>query len=966
MKSMNVRRVGSLVAGTAMLGAALSAPVMAGMDSTGITKGFFYDANFNPIVQIVVGEKGMASDAVAAGNIAATIGNLAYMTKTVSGGGPSYTPEGQVVITTAAKGAIGDYVQDTDITEPTTDFYDADLGLYFQDSKTYEKGDFSSYTLSCDKQTKTEAGLLMEGSYTNIHCLFCHNLCLEALENPSHDMKEKIMVNSSRIFYYEDGINDDDSESLKMAIKKGAVSYQVETDYIPMKRISKDPDTTRCVGDDCYIDFEYRGKMILFGEEYYVKDVDGADKIYLAKAKVLDDVTSEGFTAEYKGYKFKVDHLIYAAEYTVAGILLDVQKPDGTIVQVQISKMANGVVDNMEISGVYAEEAAALQSASIIVYDLSSQVLLQDGEDLEIGGQVKTDWEVQFATVNYCKDDEDASDGTANDCAISEYDDQDENMEDSLLKSITVTYNHDLDGDEALEKDESLNFPNNFRITFKGYLTNKFKEADVTGKDKGNVKIERGDENYQVFMTLTGEDDNAYTKVRLDNGPFKKNAFFMLNGAIIKFDSYEKKDNGDGTTDDTYDVTLDPQIRGNRNKIKDLQRYCDDKDKGDPNGDTYTGLNCEDIDDIELRQLALTQALKTDAIGQATVDSGDYDKDKQRTISAERLFVKKNAINLGGGKYLDLVFDKGDNSIFFTTNMDYNAATGTFTDPYLYINADMVGEFDDFQVDGYNLGFKVVNEADLTADPNFVSYDATKDMNGDGDDDDTLFVFEVADGNVVIDISDRMYDKDVDTDYRTGIYLDTDGDVLLDTTELSINEDQDTMLIVPEGGDKFTLDWGTDNRLDSVELAHPQEKVDSTYFIGTVEEQTTAESVITKADEGKEVSAGCCTFTVSKFDVTVGEATGGSTTSAVVNPIVGNMVVPEVAADTTKGLILVGGPAVNAMTEPIVTRDEISAAPDKFIVKKSGNMIVVAGWTADDTVAAGNALINWLKANVHA
>lgn len=367
MKSMNIRRVGSLVAGTAMLGAALSAPVIAGMDSTGITKGFFYDANFNPIVQIVVGEKGMATDAVAAGNIAATVGNLAYMTKTVTGSGPSYTPEGQVVITTAAKGAIGDYVQDTDITEPTADFYDADKGLYFQGDKTYEKGDFTSYTLSCDKSTRTEAGLLMEGSYTNIHCLFCHNLCLEALENPAHDMKEKIMINSSKIFYYEDGINDDSSEALKMAVKKGAVSYQVETDYIPMKRISKDPDTTSCVGDDCYIDFEYRGKMLLFGEEYYVKDIDGNDKIYLAKAKVLDDVTSEGFTAEYQGYKFKVDHLIYAAEYTVAGILLDVQKPDGTIVQVQISKMANGVVDNMELSGVYAEEAAALQTASIIV-----------------------------------------------------------------------------------------------------------------------------------------------------------------------------------------------------------------------------------------------------------------------------------------------------------------------------------------------------------------------------------------------------------------------------------------------------------------------------------------------------------------------------------------------------------------------------------------------------------------------
>ena len=968
MKSINIRRVGSLVAGTAMLGAALSAPVIAGLDSTGITKGFFYDASYNPIVQIVVGEKGMATDAVAAGNIAATVGNLAYMTKTVTGTGPSYTPQGQVVITTAARGAIGDYVQDTNIEEPTTDFYDADKGLYFQGDKTYEKGDFTSYTLSCDKQTRTEAGLLMEGDYTNIHCLFCHNLCLEALENPSHTMKEKITVNSSKIFYYEDGINDDKSEALKMAIKRGAVSYQLETDYIPMKRISKDPDASNCVGEDCYIDFEYRGKMLLFGEEYYVKDIEGNDKIYLAKAKVLDDVTSEGFTSEYNGYKFKVDHLIYAAEYTVAGILLDVQKPDGTIVQVQISKMANGVVDNLELSGVYAEEAAALQTASIIVYDLSSQVLLQDGEDLEIGGQVKTNWEVQFATVDGCRgSDNDATDGTANDCDKSEYDDM-TIQDDSLLKSVTVTYNHDLDGDEALEQDESLNFPNNFRLTFKGYETSKFKASDITGQDQGGIVLEHGDENYQAVITLTGSDDQTYSKVRLDEGPFKKNAYFMMNGVVYQYNDYEKKDNSEGTTDNTVDVTLDPQIRGNREKIKDLQRYCDDKDKGDPAGLTYTGQNCGDLSDIKLRELALYQALKTDAIGQVTVTSSDYDKDNELSISPDNLFVKKQAISLGGGKYLDLVFDDSDNSIFFSTDIDY---TGTnFADSLLYINQDMVGTFDDFQVNGYNLKFSVVNEADLTSDPNGVAYDATKDINLDGNDDDTLFVSQVADGNVVVDMSDRMYNKDVDTDYRTDMYLDTHNsatDPVITADDIEINEDIDTMLIVPQGGDKFTVDFGSDNRIDGVTLAHPQEKVSSTYFIGTVEEATTSESTITKADEGKDVTAGCCTFTISKFDVNVGNQTSGSTTTAVVNPVVGNMVVPEVGADTTKNLILVGGPAVNAMTESAgVSADDISAAPDKFVVKKSGNMVVVAGWTADDTVAAGNALINWLTANVHA
>ena len=81
MKSMYVRQAGVVATGAVMLGAALAGAVSAGLDDTGLTKSFFYDANYNPIVQVVVGEKGMATDAVAAGNIAATVGNLAYSSK---------------------------------------------------------------------------------------------------------------------------------------------------------------------------------------------------------------------------------------------------------------------------------------------------------------------------------------------------------------------------------------------------------------------------------------------------------------------------------------------------------------------------------------------------------------------------------------------------------------------------------------------------------------------------------------------------------------------------------------------------------------------------------------------------------------------------------------------------------------------------------------------------------------------
>ncbi|HIE33582.1 MAG TPA: S-layer protein, partial [Candidatus Altiarchaeales archaeon] len=194
MKSMDIKRVGTVAVGALMLGAAVAGPVTASIDMTGVDKGFFYDNNFNPIVQIVVGEKGMATDAVAAGNIAAVIGNLAYTstTKTVS---PDFTPEGQVIISTSAVSATGDYIQDTDASL-SDDFYDKGDGLYFDGvpTKTYEKGDFTQYALACDQQERSEAALLMEGTYNNIHCLFCLTLCIEQLKNPAHEMKEKITI----------------------------------------------------------------------------------------------------------------------------------------------------------------------------------------------------------------------------------------------------------------------------------------------------------------------------------------------------------------------------------------------------------------------------------------------------------------------------------------------------------------------------------------------------------------------------------------------------------------------------------------------------------------------------------------------------------------------------------------------------------------------------------------------------
>ncbi len=75
VRSLNVKKVAASAAGLALVGAALAGAVQ--VDSSGLSS-FPFFTNGEPNVKVVVGSGAAASDAVAAGNIAAMLGNLAY------------------------------------------------------------------------------------------------------------------------------------------------------------------------------------------------------------------------------------------------------------------------------------------------------------------------------------------------------------------------------------------------------------------------------------------------------------------------------------------------------------------------------------------------------------------------------------------------------------------------------------------------------------------------------------------------------------------------------------------------------------------------------------------------------------------------------------------------------------------------------------------------------------------------
>ena len=81
MKSVNVKKIATMAAGAALLGAALATAVS--VDTAGLGN-YQFLSNGSPAVKIIVGANAGASDGVAAANIAAMIGNMAYRAQDVT------------------------------------------------------------------------------------------------------------------------------------------------------------------------------------------------------------------------------------------------------------------------------------------------------------------------------------------------------------------------------------------------------------------------------------------------------------------------------------------------------------------------------------------------------------------------------------------------------------------------------------------------------------------------------------------------------------------------------------------------------------------------------------------------------------------------------------------------------------------------------------------------------------------
>jgi hypothetical protein len=151
VKSIDAKKIAAVTAGVALLGASLlaAAPIMYGNTE-------IINAQGKPVVKVVVGANAKASDGVAAANIAAVIGSLAYKSQTVTA-----QLQGSPTCSVGAAGAggactVSDKKVALEITTPGTSIVAGAYGF-----RTYMYG-------FLDDNTSTEDNQLADGSAKKI------------------------------------------------------------------------------------------------------------------------------------------------------------------------------------------------------------------------------------------------------------------------------------------------------------------------------------------------------------------------------------------------------------------------------------------------------------------------------------------------------------------------------------------------------------------------------------------------------------------------------------------------------------------------------------------------------------------------------------------------------------------------------------------------------------------------------
>jgi len=233
-----------------------------------------------------------------------------------------------------------------------------------------------------------EVNNLLEGEYENSQCFLCYDICKDTVTDLTHEMYENITLDKrGKVSSKNTLVQKDVNEALK---NNYVIKYSVYTDYLTPTFLKDNEGNL--------IDSRYRGKMMFLGEEYRVMDWDdngGILKIAKGEKIVVNNKEFNDFTTKNGTYNVRIHRAIFSAD-TVAGIIIDVKKPDETQIQAVGQRSLNAIIGNIEIYVSNVATAGNFTQADIVVYDLSTKIILKDGKWFSD----KKEWYVEMEDVD--------------------------------------------------------------------------------------------------------------------------------------------------------------------------------------------------------------------------------------------------------------------------------------------------------------------------------------------------------------------------------------------------------------------------------------------------------------------------------------------------------------------------------------------------------------------------------------
>lgn len=995
MNGLKVRKLAAVVAGGALLGAAM-APMVSAINSSE-AKSVVYNADMSPVVNVVVGKNAAVSDGVWAGNIARKIVEKAVKEMTYTGGaGGSGTA---VVSDLSAVLALGGTVT---VTGGKT-FDTANLNSASGNAAVEYGQSLSEDPLSFLKDESIS--YKYNGSSTSI------------------DVRETIGVDLDAKFD-----TDEDVRDLVTAIGANDVNYVLNLGGgIPTN------DTDDVVGDFSD-DSDDNIRIPFFGKTFLVQTVDQTDSNAVTELRLIEDkakqtfVAGESFTMAGKGaytgqtLTVTVVSIVatsgagsYQAKFNLtdeAGNVIDTQ----TVASGSFIDFEDDEGDEVVNGDIYVDTASVSTGTNEGTVDVlvgTSSVRLLDGQNYPYnedadeenidGPYVVTLNEIQSTnrltsvviSNQAMDDDEDSAAGEL----IASYTDSIFDDDNPLYSknSVLTAAGEDgpyefsfLDGTGALGEDF-------FKITFNGFEN----DEEMTYVKVGNNEItfrDAQDSTHKVPFWFVREDVDQATKTTTSDG------------SDFTFDESQNLWWDINTSNQDFNISNETLLNGVAVSIVSTELNTDNGDVGIAvNGDVNAG------DTVTIRGITYTVVtdpytgtnLTLRADGYVRVADAELDSDVSTSDLVSGLGGLSNVTGVAGGTttanlagvfFYDDANHSGTTIGVSTAPMLLPLSGDNYTVAYSYYVEETADEGLYFMLYGdpaneHTTGNGVTIPYNSTLQNSkrlsFVGTDTAED----GTSDKNFFFPQIDelgqdDGSTTVFASTFQIDESGGTEYPIRFYIDNqtndipntdDDDIAVPTKDVNYGWsgtglNGTTLSLDYEDSDSIEMaytDFGTKMSIaghDAAEFWIPENRPQIEFIVSGASTTTEVEGgEEIEVDEGEtgtfttgtQVAVKEIKYTATVTDGSTVVVAGAPFTYTTPAPLNGKAQVYTTDSAVPGPKVIVGGPLVNSLAQEIA--DQLNADGDMVSGVFGGN-IIVAGYSSEDTGQAAQDLISALDA----